>query len=151
AYRSTSAVLQARQTQAEFEAEVAQLGLTGYASSQWWSRQVNNNVATLEGSITRKDSLTLPMTVTLLWEGNAWKVQSLAQPGAKPVPKLPTAAEAGKLATDTLLDFNAAVKAADFAGFHSRLSDLWKGEITPEKLREVFKAFIDNQIDIAGI
>jgi hypothetical protein len=77
AYNSSAAALRARQTQDAFAADVKRLGLTDYASSSWPVRNIVNDEARLEGTITTKSGGSIPLKVTLVKEGGTWRVLSL--------------------------------------------------------------------------
>src|SRR5947209_544719 len=64
---------------------------------------------------------------------------------------VPPAAELKTLARDSLLEFNDAVKAKDFSGFHKKISQTWQGQITAKQLLDAFQSFIDQRIDVASI
>lgn len=66
-------------------------------------------------------------------------------------PKLPGERESKALVLDSLLAFHRAVQAKDFTEFHAQVSKLWQEQITPAQLQEIFKTFIEQQIDIAFI
>jgi hypothetical protein len=92
----------------------------------------------------------------LLKESGAWKVIYLsapragvaAEPAGKPVP---SDEKLKALIRQTLLAFNQAVAEKSFAGFHAQISRTWQEQIAPQKLREIFAAFIDQRIDISSI
>ena len=65
--------------------------------------------------------------------------------------KVPSDAELEKLVRESLLGFNKAVQANDFTGFHKEISKLWQDQITPAKLGEIFKTFVEQKIDLAFI
>ena len=73
---------------------------------------------------------------------------ALAQAAA---PKLPPPKELNVLATESLLAFNNAVQAKDFTAFHKQIAELWRKEITPEKLKSFFQTFIDQELDLSGV
>jgi hypothetical protein len=83
AYNSSAAGLRVRQSQEAFAADVKRLGLLDYASSSWPVRNIVNDEAKLEGTITTKSGGTIPLTVTLVKEGGTWRVLSLT--GTAPV------------------------------------------------------------------
>lgn len=47
----------------------------------------------------------------------------------------------------TLLSFNDASVTGNFTVFHAKLSKPFRQQYTPERLRETFKSFVDQQID----
>jgi 2C-methyl-D-erythritol 2,4-cyclodiphosphate synthase len=68
--------------------------------------------------------------------------------GAAP---LPSGAELKKLTDQTLLSFNSAVQKADFTDFYKSTAELWQKQTTPDKLKEIFKSFIDRKFDMEGV
>ncbi len=156
AYEETSATLRKQQTLASFEETVKELGLTDYASVFWSNREVKNDRAHLEGSVTTKSGGKVPLTMELVKESGSWKVIFLSAPRAGVTTEqagktLPSDDAAKRLALDSLLAFNQAVHNRDFSSFHQKISRLWQEQITPQKLNEVFADFIQKQIDISSI
>ncbi|MEO6971646.1 MAG: hypothetical protein ABI217_12220 [Chthoniobacterales bacterium] len=49
------------------------LGLTDYASVFWSNREIKNDRAHLEGSVTTRAGGTIPLTMELVKENGAWK------------------------------------------------------------------------------
>ncbi|HEV3410434.1 MAG TPA: hypothetical protein VG095_09070 [Chthoniobacterales bacterium] len=64
---------------------------------------------------------------------------------------MPPAQELRTLVHESLLAFNQAVQAQDFTAFHQRISNTWQKQITPAQLRESFKVFVDQRIDLSFI
>ena len=156
AYQETSATLRKQQTLASFEQTVKELGLTDYASAFWSSREVKNDRAHLEGSVTTRAGGKVPLTMELVKEADGWKVLFLSAPRAgvtteKAGKTLPTDEASRRLALESLLAFNQAVRNRDFTPFHQQISRLWQEQITPQKLNEIFAEFIDKQIDFSSI
>jgi hypothetical protein len=156
AYASTADDLRARQDESSFATAVARLGLTDFSSAAWHSRQIENQDGTAEGTVVTKSGEAKPVTVRLVREAGRWSVVGvryggidLATVDAPPAP--PPAAELEALVTDSLLEFNEAVRAADFVRFHGTLANVWKRQTSPQQLRATFQAFIDRQIDIGPI
>ena len=61
---------------------------------------------------------------------------------------IPAVTEQERLAKDTLMAFNGAVQKGDFTDFYGGISKTWQGQITPQRFKEVFQAFIDRHINI---
>ncbi len=156
AYQDTSATLRQQQTLALFQKTVKELGLTDYASVLWSNREVKNDRAHLEGSVTTGAGGKVPLTMELVKENNAWKVIFLSAPRAGVTTEqagktLPSDDSSKRLALESLLAFNQAVHNRDFASFHQQISRLWQEQITPQKLAEIFADFIHKQINISAI
>ena len=96
-------------------------------------------------------------TLKYFREGGEWKLLGInvdLRPAADPNaerPKPPADADLRKLVRQTLVDFNDAVQAKDFSGFHAKASTPLRQQITPEKLREAFQSFIDRRVNIAAV
>lgn len=65
--------------------------------------------------------------------------------------QVPANDELQEIVKKTLLDFNDSVQKGDFNDFHANLCKPWKKQITPEKLEDSFRTFIDNKINISNI
>jgi hypothetical protein len=97
--------------------------------------------------------------VQYLYEHPAWKLVGInvqlvsAKPPAKPdlQKAIPADAELKKLVTESLLDFDQAVKDKNFTNLYNSLSQLWKDQTSPDALQKIFQQFIDKKIDISGI
>jgi hypothetical protein len=156
AYASAADGLRARQDERSFTAAVKQLGLTEYSSATWHSRQIENQDGTAEGTVVTKGGGTKSVSIRLVREHGKWAVVAVSYGGIdvatiNPAPVPPTDAELEGMTSEALLEFNRAVRAKDFAPFYGKLSDVWKKQTTPERLRQAFRVFIDKDIDVGGI
>jgi hypothetical protein len=158
AYERSAQGLKSQQSREAFAESVRTMGLTEYASVSWSSREIQAGQAALEGTVTTRAGGVLPLSMALVQEAKPkrWRVFSLEVPRAGAV----TAAGAREIPSDealrdlvrqTLLAFNDAVRAKDFADFHAGISTLWKEQITPEKFSEIFSTFLEKQIDLSSI
>lgn len=156
AYLATAGAFRAQQDEPGFVSMIGRLGLDDYASASWPSRSVVNDEATLEGTVTTKSGGAIPITIKLIKEQGEWKVLALSGPqagvqAALVGKQIPPDDELRRLTTDTLLEFNEAIQAQDFTQFHAGVSTLWQRQITPEGLKDAFRAFADQEVDIAAI
>lgn len=156
AYQSTATAFRNQQNEEAFAKVVKDLGLNDYASASWSNRSVQNNQATLKGSVQTKSGGTIPLEVNLVNEGGQWKVLGFNGPvgggqAAKPGRQIPPNDELQKLATQTLLDFNQAIKDKDFTAFHRKGSAPFREQLSPAKLQMNFQKFIDLEVDLGGI
>jgi len=152
AYASTSESFRARISEEDFAAAVKQLALTGYASASWRNREIDNSIGLAEGTLVDRKGGVTPISIRLIWENNAWKVSGATIGGTDILAsRLPRGGEVERLISQTLLDFNHAVKTKNFTAFHDSLSERWKRQSTPSSLQEAFKEFVDKKIDIASI
>lgn len=65
--------------------------------------------------------------------------------------EIPSDDELQDIVKTTMLDFDNALKKADFKDFHSKISKYWQKQISPEKMKESFQGFIDGQADLSEI
>lgn len=65
--------------------------------------------------------------------------------------EIPSDAEMQEIAKATLLDFNDALQSEDFTNFHGKISNLWRKQTTPDKLKQTFQSFIDGQANMSSI
>jgi hypothetical protein len=156
AYASTADGFRARQDELSFTSAVKQLGLTDYSSAVWQSRQIDNQDGTAEGTVVTKGGSTKSVSIRLVREGGKWAVLAVRYGGvdlaavkAALVP--PPNAELERMVSDALAEFNRAVRAKDFTAFYGKLSDAWKQQTTPERLRQAFQVFIDRGVDVGAV
>lgn len=156
AYREhTTAALRQQDSEESFTQAVKRLGLTDWASSSWTARKVENSVGTLEGTVKTRSGGTIPLKMQLVKENGQWKVGLCAPAGSgvasPPKPSLPPVGELNKLATQSLLNFSQAAQAKDFGAFHATLAGPFQRTKTPEELLTIFRSFVDQGINLAGI
>ena len=152
AYASTSESFRARISEAEFTSSVNQLALKEYASASWRNREIDNSIGLAEGTVVDKKGGVTPVSIRLVWENDAWKVLGATIGGMDLLAsRLPRGGEVERLVSQTLLDFNHAIKTKNFTAFHDSLSQRWKKQSTPSSLQAAFQEFIDKKIDIASI
>ena len=65
--------------------------------------------------------------------------------------EVPSEKELKKLALDSLLAFNDAIKQDDFTEFREQIATLWQKQVTAEQLKSAFAEFIEKKLDISGI
>ncbi len=164
AYASSGQALKSAQDEARFTAAVKQMGLDQFASSSWSSRNIENDVGRVKGTLTTKSGGALPLEVVLVKEGGEWRVVGMESPAGSgagggggavsgpPRAANPPDADVKLLARGTLLAFNDAVKQKSFKDFHARACAVpFQQQNTPEKLDSVFGVFIEKEIDFSSI
>jgi Domain of unknown function (DUF4864) len=152
AYASTSEGFRARISEEDFTSAVNQVALREYASASWRNREIDNSVGLVEGAVIDKKGGVTPISIRLISENNAWKVSGATIDGMDLfAARIPRGGEVERLVSQSLLDFNQAVKSKNFTAFHDSLSERWKKQSTPSSLLKVFQEFIDKKIDIASI
>jgi hypothetical protein len=159
AYQSTATGFRSQQDAASFGATVKSIGLTRYASASWANRQIQNDRATLEGSVTTADGGTIPLTIELVSEGDAWKVLSLTAPmagaaiadGGNRKPAVPDDDAVRQLVNQTMRSFAQSLERNDFAPFYATISERWKGQVTGDGLSRAFQPLVDQKTTFGNI
>jgi hypothetical protein len=105
--------------------------------------------------MTTKTGGTVPLKVTLVKEDGSWRVLSInAQLGlaaAAPKKTVPPDQDLRKLTTETLMEFDRAVKAKDFTAFHKTVSVPLQQQKTPAEMEQAFQVFVTRQIDLSPV
>lgn len=159
AYQSTATGFRSQQDPASFAATVKAIGLTRYASASWSNREIQNNRATLEGSVTTTDGGTIPLTIELVSEGDAWKVLSLTAPNAGAAiansetrkPAVPDDGTVRQLVNQTMRAFSQGLERNDFGPFYATISERWKRQITSEALSQAFQPLVEQKTRFGNI
>lgn len=77
AYISTSSAFQASTDERTFQEFVERLRLDDNASASWWNRELSGGRAILTGEVRTKQREVIPMTITLVKEGEDWRILSI--------------------------------------------------------------------------
>ena len=113
----------------------------------------DNGVLAVAGSYpTRPNKVTFKLKY--LQEKSAWKLVGInvqVVPFVDKTGPVPSEAEAKRLALDSLLAFNKALRTKSFDSFYAQTAKLWQAETTPAKLKEIFEPFIAQDANISGI
>ena len=113
----------------------------------------SNGVLVVKGSYPTKPNKVI-FTLKYLQEKSAWKLVGInvqVLPFVEKTGPVPTEKEAKRLALDSLLAFNKALKAKSFDSFYGQIAKLWQAQTTPAKLKEIFQAFLAQDAHISGI
>ncbi len=111
----------------------------------------SDGVLVLKGHYDTKPNK-VEFSLKYIYEKPAWKLIGInvhVTPAGTADVKLPAEAELRALAQDSLGNFNQAVAQKDFTKFYGQISALWQKQITPAKLRELFRSFIEQEIDFS--
>lgn len=127
--------------------------LIHFKEAKWNSRSIENREGHLEGSVVTKDGGNIPIEVSLVKEKGQWKIHAirkaasgLSEPGGKK--EIPDDMKLRELTVQAFGAFASAVNGKDFTDFHNGISKLWQAQITPLELNQVFKVFIEKEIDL---
>jgi hypothetical protein len=148
-----SAAFLADMSDAELAAFLDRIRQLGYVGASWHTRSIENDQGQLEGSIETDDGGKVPVMVTLVKEGDGWRILAVRLEAAGVVaapagPRVPDAAEQERLVDGSIQALAQAINSADFSGFHASVARLWQAQTTAAELRQAFASFVDQQIDL---
>jgi len=155
-------------SQEKFKTFLIQNSLTEYKDSNWDSRSFENNMGTLEGTITTKSGDTIPLTIQFIKNQDVWKIFSITKQSAglqevqktkvkteiksiKLTPQLPSKEKLISLTQENTQIFAQAVNEKNMSGFYDQISSFWQKDTTPEALDKAFDAFYQAGIDFTAL
>jgi hypothetical protein len=123
--------------------------IMNFKESSWSSREVSGGRGELVGSITTDSGGAVPLKVSFVKENGAWKIYSLQKPVAgvqteSSSPSAPAKADGVALVKQSIHDFVVSVDKKNMEHFRGTVSQLWRKQITTEKLNEAFKPIMDS-------
>ncbi len=162
AYDSTAGIFKKSTSFQQFEAFMKGNGLTRYESANWSSVSFKNQTGKIEGTVTLKDGTTLPMDISLVKEGEDWRISNLLLTGggiSKTSPEnepkaektIPPLNELNKMAQDSVFLLGTAINTDDYNPFYREISKIWQTQITVQKLHDIFNTFKEKGYDLTII
>lgn len=157
AYSLTSQQLQGQVDQEGLVAFLVDNSLDQIVETSWSSRSINNDRGELTGTVTTQSGGAIPITMTLVSEGESWKIVfidvdnaglqssgSEGENGTQPVVEamvIPSAEGQQDLIISATTGFYNALGDPDFSEFQSR----WAEGVTAEQIEETFGSFRANR------
>lgn len=86
-------------------------------------------------------------TLALLMAATASQAQTTL-PAMRAMPTIPMVRPLEALVKSAMLSFNDANVTGNYAVFHAKLSQPFRQQVSPEKLRENFRQFVEKSIDL---
>ena len=172
AYYTASFAFRAQTEFHIFQATAKELGLsTGTISCNWLNEEITAQEAKLTGELLAGNGTRVPVRITLIREGRAWKVFALYTPDQRGKREedpfsllgkggsfnssanhdLPSPRNLQKLTLRSLQLLDTAVQQNNFEEFYSNVSLTWQNQLTLTQLREAFQPFIDSKANFDGI
>ncbi len=126
--------------------------LIKFKKASWSNRQISGGRGELTGSITTESGGTVPIKLELIKENGNWLIYSIYKPEAGIIAeesgKAPSEREEVALINESMETFAQSVNAKDFSEFYGYISNLWRRQISTQKLNEIFKPFMDRDINL---
>jgi len=154
AYVQLSEDFKASTSREQFESFMRGTALINYKDASWSSRSISGKTGEVKGSVETADGGTIPVTIKFVKEQGKWKIQFIEKAASGMVQEtdttktIPEDAVLQKMTDESLHEFALAVNNKDFTDLYNTLSALWQSQITPEKLLEIFKEFVDQSVDL---
>ena len=128
---------------------VSRSALANYAGASWSTRSIQNSTGMLEGVIETASGGSIPMSISLVREHDAWKIYTLRKldAGLQSLQSGPTpsVAEQVRLVRATTHDFADAVARKDFTAFHANTATVLQQQFTAAELQKAMQSFIDTR------
>jgi len=159
AYDSTAGIFKKSTSFQQFSAFMKDNGLTQYKSANWSSVSFKNQTGKIEGSVTLNDGTAIPMDISLVKEGETWRISNLSLTGggvSKTSPEnepkaentIPPIDELNKMAQESVVLLGTAINADDYNPFYQDISKVWQTQITTQKLHDIFNTFKEKGYDL---
>ncbi len=128
---------------------LARSSFANVKDTSWSSRQVSGGRGEVVGTLTTDSGGSIPVKMTFVKEGDAWKIYSIQKPTAglqseSTSPGIPGKSEQVVLAKQSTANFVKSVNAKDMGHFRSTISSLWQKQFTTEQLNQAYKAVIES-------
>ena len=156
AYAGVSKAFKAATTQEQMISFLESNGLSDVKSTAWGSRSITTGEGKIEGTVTNNSGATIPLKISFVKEDGVWRINSIDkdQVGisdantAQSSSALPKPEEAVALVQETMKVFAMSVNGKDFSPFYKYISPIWQKQITVQQLNDIFRTFIDNEMNL---
>lgn len=144
AYGLLTEDFQAGMTKEQLQRFLTATALDRVVETSWSSRSIENNVATLKGSVTTDTGGVIPVGIRLVNSDAGWKIQRIDRDragvsGGSDISTLPSEAEQMEIVQATTRDFAESMQARDMTGLLENASLLLQTQISVEKMNQAFQ------------
>ena len=158
AYRLTSSLFRAEQSEERFEEMIETALFSNYGLAPWASRTLERRVdSPIGATMVDRFGTEIPITVQMVRENGRWRVHSVTDRARRGdgagawFAVVPGEAELLRLAAATMFDFERAVVAKDVTEFYGNTGRGFRIDIRADQLQIAFQSYIDKEIDISAI
>lgn len=159
AYDSTAGIFKKSTSFQQFEAFMKGNGLTQYKSANWSSVSFKNQTGKIEGSVTLKDGTTVPMDISLVQEGEIWRISNISLTGGGVSTKspanepntektIPSLEELNRMAQESVSLLGTAINTVDYNPFYQEISKIWQTQMTVQQFHDIFNTFKEKGYDL---
>jgi hypothetical protein len=142
----------------QFKAFMEKNGYTLYDSSNWGNRSVDGNHGELEGSIQTLNGSAIPVKLKLIKDANGnWKIYAINKPSSGIITENSNKNSTNEkldyeqMVKDTMHTFALSVNEKSMSRIYKQMSNIFKEQISLEKMNQLFKDFIDKNIDLTKV
>ena len=156
AYQYTSKEYRAHTTQEQLELYFKATSMTNYLDASWEEENKGGEHGSIGGIIKASDGGEIPVVLKFIKEDGEWKILSLLKEGEgfnvqNNINSIPNDEELKKLVKMNITRLSEAIKNNDFSNFYDHISILWQSQVTKDKLKSIFKKFIDNKVELSDL
>jgi len=159
AYKSTAGIFKKNASFQQFKTFMKANGLTEYKSANWTSVSFENQTGEIKGAVTLKDGTTVPMNLSLVKEGEIWRISNISLTGGgisttspeeepKAEKTIPPLAELNRMAQNSVVLLGTAINTDNYNPFYKQISKIWQSQITVEKFHKIFNTFKEKGYDL---
>lgn len=126
-------------------------GMSDIADTSWSQRKVSGARGELRGTLEAASGGTIPVSITLVKEGKAWRIQAIGRDQAgiadattpEPQPALPDDRAKAEMVKLAMHEFTVSTRERSMARFHRNISQLWQRQFSVAKLDEAYRPLFD--------
>lgn len=135
---------------------ITHIGLSRARDTRWDGASVTLGRGELRGTVITDANTAVPVMVTFVREGGAWRIYSLHRPPAgfrfeSTALAIPSREEQLELVQKSWGDFTTAVSRRSMKYFHERLSALWQAQTSVDKLNEDFAPLVSGKVTLPNL
>lgn len=126
-------------------------GMSDIAGTSWSERKVSGARGELRGTLEAAGGGTIPVSITLVKEGDAWRIQAIGRDPAgiadattpTPQPALPDERAKAEMVKLAMHEFTVSTRERSMARFHRNISQTWQRQFSVAKLDEAYRPLFD--------
>jgi hypothetical protein len=126
-------------------------GLNEVVNSSWNSRAFVNNNGNISGEVTTENNEKIKVRMTFIKQSGDWKIYSIQKQSNNEAggAQIPSSTIQKTLVHEAMKTFMQSAKEKSMKRFHYYVSNLWRSQITVEKLDEIFGSIYQAKSDLS--
>lgn len=152
AYENTTEEFKTGGSLEDFKNFLEGTGLGHFTEIFFDGLEQNGDIAALKGTIVLADQRKVPIIIYLKQENQQWKIHNVT-------PAIENSSGIALPDQSTLLSvihkyltlFVSCIQQEEFTPFYTELAELWKVETNPVQIKEIFRNFIEKNVDLSFV